>query len=98
MKIEATMTKLCCFEKIRFYMKYIAKNEFVQILIARYCTLLLLNLRINIVISLSLENILIIHKKSFSFKKSGRSSDHLYQHNPYKLRKTLQSQTLHFRA
>ena len=37
MKIEAKMTTLRCFEKIRFYMKYIAKNELVRILIARYC-------------------------------------------------------------
>ena len=37
MKIEAKVTTLRCFEKIRFCMKYIAKNELVRILIARYC-------------------------------------------------------------
>ena len=37
MKIEAKITALHCFEKIRFCMKYKAKNELVRILIARYC-------------------------------------------------------------
>ena len=36
-KIEAKMTKLCCFEKM-VCTKYIAKNELVRILFARYCT------------------------------------------------------------
>ena len=43
MKIEAKITTLRCFEKIRFCMKYLAKNELVRILIAclyTYCTLL----------------------------------------------------------